>query len=371
MTELWKPLIHDDIIDGYQLSTFGRIRFNDYEPYEASYHSTNGYDFSMFVLKPNETNGLVIISKQRLYPIDDLLAMTFIQPSVNLVSKRVKVVHIDGDLRNNEVNNLRWDEDIEEWKELTYPNVRPGYYWISNHGNIKNIRQEIHPYKNHGYRVFGMMRYDNKEPHVFLHCAVAHEFIGPNVDKLDVNHIDGNKDNNHIKNLEYVTRSANIIHAINTGLNPQKGELNHSHVLTEKDVRLICELFLKNKGSIQDTLDQLHEMSNEYEKVNRYHLEQIKYKTCWKDISDNYFDDNTFGKCIYGETNIRSKITNDEAIMICELLLKYDGSVGAVVKHMHSIRKGHVSRSIVYDIKSKKNWKWLSKKYFDKDAFIK
>lgn len=370
MREIWRPLIHDEIADGFMLSTHGRIRTKDTEPHEATYHSTNGYDFNPFLLKPIDTNG-PIIPKIRLFPIDDLLAMTFIPIPNELIEKRVKVVHVDGNNRNNHVDNLKWEEDIEEWKELTYPNVRPNYYWISNHGHLKTMKKTINPFLNHGYRIFGMMKVDNKESHVFLHCAVAHEFIGKNINKLDVNHIDGNKDNNHVKNLEYVTRSRNIIHAIETGLNPQKGELNHSHILTEGDVQLICELFMKTNGSIQDTLDILHNMSDDYSKINRYHLEQIKYKNCWRDITDKYFDKNTFSKCIYGETNIHSKITNEEAIMICELLLKYNGSVDDVKKHMHSIGNTHITRGILNGIKFKKNWKWLSDKYFDKDTFAK
>lgn len=370
MIEIWKPLVHNEIADGFMLSTYGRIKTKDTEPHEATYHSTNGYEFAPFLLKPTDTNG-PIIPKIRLFPIDDLLAMTFVQPSKELVGKRVKVVHVDGDNKNNHVDNLIWEEDVEEWKELTYPNVRPGYYWISNHGHLKTAKQAVNPFLSHGYRIFGMMKIDNKESHIFLHRAVAHEFIGPNINKLDVNHIDGNKDNNHVKNLEYVTRSMNIIHAIETGLNPQKGELNPGHVLTEEDVRLICKLFLKTNGSIQETLDELHKMSDDYAKINRHHLEQIKYKNCWVDITNEYFDKNTFGKCIYGETSIQSKITNDEATMICELLLKYKGSTYEVVKYMHSIGKGYVNRSIVNGIKFKRTWKWLSDKYFNKDTFAK
>lgn len=53
-----------------------------------------------------------------------------------------------------------------------------------------------------------------------VHSVVCRAFIGPRPTKLQINHIDGNKANNSIANLEYVTGSENIRHAIRTGLKP-------------------------------------------------------------------------------------------------------------------------------------------------------
>lgn len=53
-----------------------------------------------------------------------------------------------------------------------------------------------------------------------VHRIVALTFLPHNSDvsKLDVNHIDGNKQNNHISNLEWVNRSENNLHAVKVGL---------------------------------------------------------------------------------------------------------------------------------------------------------
>ena len=45
-------------------------------------------------------------------------------------------------------------------------------------------------------------------------------FVGPRPALHETNHIDGNKANNALSNLEYVTKSENTIHAVRLGLRP-------------------------------------------------------------------------------------------------------------------------------------------------------
>ena len=121
--ETWKQLIHNQINDGYYLSTYGRIRYRNNEPYEPTYPSSNGYNYSLFVLKYENND----IPHHQLFPIDDLLGITFIPIPKELKNKPIKITHIDGDTRNNHISNLEWIEDIEEWRDCTYPGVKPGY----------------------------------------------------------------------------------------------------------------------------------------------------------------------------------------------------------------------------------------------------
>lgn len=79
-----------------------------------------------------------------------------------------------------------------------------------------------------------------------LHRLVAQHFI-PNPDDLpQVNHIDGNRYNNTISNLEWCSASENVKHAYSTGLKSNHGELNPVSKLTESDVRRIWAMRKSN-----------------------------------------------------------------------------------------------------------------------------
>ena len=81
---------------------------------------------------------------------------------------------------------------------------------------------------------------------VLVHRIIAITFI-PNPDNLpQINHKDGNKINNNIDNLEWCTRSYNLVHAYKNGLEKKMlGENHCSHKLTEDDVRYIRKNYIK------------------------------------------------------------------------------------------------------------------------------
>lgn len=95
-------------------------------------------------------------------------------------------------------------------------------YSASNYGRIRNERtgRILHVYMiPRGYLSLTLRR-DNKQIPQMVHRLVAEAFLGGPHPNLDVNHIDGDKTNNCIENLEWCTREENVRHAVRTGLRP-------------------------------------------------------------------------------------------------------------------------------------------------------
>jgi hypothetical protein len=116
----------------------------------------------------------------------------------------------------NEIENL----DNEIWKEipLELTNNKNGYF-ISSYARFKNAKGHI--IINYKYSS-GYKRLNIERKAFLLHRLVAITFI-PNLEnKEQVNHIDGNKLNNRLENLEWVTNKENQIHKVKLGL--YKGE---------------------------------------------------------------------------------------------------------------------------------------------------
>ena len=104
-------------------------------------------------------------------------------------------------------------------------------YSISKDGFVLNIKTNrvLKPSKSKYLSV--SLCLNGKSFQKTIHRLVALNFI-PNTDnKTDVNHIDGNKHNNHYTNLEWVTRLENNLHAVKIGLR------NDNKVVLVRDVR--------------------------------------------------------------------------------------------------------------------------------------
>lgn len=149
-------------------------------------------------------------------------------------------------------------KDIElfndNWKDIP---LYDGYYQASTNGLIRScdrlIKQKGHKNNyvrkmrgtilkpkelNSGYLVVWLCK-DGKTKAVSVHRLIAETFL-TNTDKTknEVNHKNGNKQDNRVENLEWCTRSYNILHSYN---NPQRGK---------NSVKVLC----KNTGVVYNSI---------------------------------------------------------------------------------------------------------------------
>lgn len=137
----------------------------------------------------------------------------------------------------------------EVWKSLNGILKSQGEnFMISNLGNIRNIKTGTdRKLTNHktGYLMITIDRSTYR-----VHALVAKAFI-PNPDnKPIVNHKDGDKKNNVVTNLEWVTYAENVQHAFDTELYvPSRGDNHYESKLTEDNVREIKRMLMEGAKS--------------------------------------------------------------------------------------------------------------------------
>ena len=144
----------------------------------------------------------------------------------------------------------------EIWKDIK---GYEGLYQISNSGHVRSVTHSV-LMKNGRYKTVysrmlvlhegGNNKYlqaylhkDCKVKNFLVHRLVTSHFISPIPNKMEVNHKDGNKQNNHVDNLEIVTRSENIQHAMRTGLMDVFGEKQGAAKLSNEQVAVIRHLW--------------------------------------------------------------------------------------------------------------------------------
>lgn len=369
---IWEPLHHPIIEDGYLISPFGDIRGKDVDEsqsFKATYHATNGYDFALFVIKEQYR---IKGNPVRLFPIDEIIAMVYIPVPSELEGKRLTVRHINGDTRDISLENLEWVEDIEIWKDVTYPGVEPNRYQVSNHGRVRNKKMNkiLYGHNNEfGYIIIYLYKTnrDLSLPPQYhyrghpMHRIVAYEFLKKNKKfmKLDVNHIDGIKTNEYFKNLEIVDRITNNHHAYFTKLNDPKTCEGSNHAsITNRECEIICEKIIEHKGHMKEILHDLHDMGI---KASRSIVSLIICKYSWTDISDKYFKKDEF----------RQILTESEVRKVCESLLKHKNEFDNtdIVYNELKDEIPNLTQKIVYTIRDKESHRKISDQYFSKEEF--
>lgn len=121
---------------------------------------------------------------------------------------------------------------IEIWKDIK---GYEGLYQVSNLGRLRTLQRYNISKKKHekickilklgehrqGYQTT-MLSKDGKQKAYLVHRLVAETFIRNEKSNPEVNHIDADKTNNCVSNLEWVTAKENSIHATRLGIKNTK-----------------------------------------------------------------------------------------------------------------------------------------------------
>lgn len=185
--------------------------------------------------RPNWRGKLAVWFGDHQLEVDKLMCETFEKNPDN--DQFTEIVHLDNDEYNLSLDNLSWAapyeyDPHEVWKDVV---GYEGYYKVSDKGRVRSLarvctnesdaksnRNIVHRLipsfvTDRGYSEVSLSKGGHTR-RAFLHRVVATAFIPNPENKCDVNHIDGNKQNNSVANLEWATRRENIRHAIRTRL---------------------------------------------------------------------------------------------------------------------------------------------------------
>ena len=175
----------------------------------------------------------------------------------------------------------------EIWKDVV---GYEGLYQVSNMGEVKSLERTIIKSNGReqyiperilipglsiwGYLSVSLYKKESKKT-TKIHRLVAAAFLMVSVSRLHVNHIDGNKLNNKVDNLEWCTPKENTAHAFKHKLRKApRGEINGK--LTEKEVieiRALCSL---------DTLTH-KEIASIYG-IHKSYVSKLKLRNSWNHL---------------------------------------------------------------------------------------
>lgn len=142
---------------------------------------------------------------------------------------------------------------MEIWKDIK---GYEGLYQVSNLGRVRRQSKLLHLNTNtYGYKHVTLSK-GNAQKTALVHRLVASAFIENPLGLPQINHKDGDKSNNAVSNLEWVTPKENNCHAINSNLRKTKKILligNENKVIREFNNRMEINSFL-DKHVCQDLI---------------------------------------------------------------------------------------------------------------------
>lgn len=172
-----------------------------------------------------------------------------------------------------------------KWYDITIEGIKP-IYQINENFEIRNKKRnkpvKIRYAEFSGYYTVGLRLKDKKaQKSYFLHRIIVDTFIQKLKEGDIVNHIDGDKTNNELYNLEITDYSGNTIHAYKHKLR-HSGEKHYnskySDELTESIAKCICAGLSTYDIRMKHPLDD----------ISKYFISDLKRGKCRKDIGRKY-----------------------------------------------------------------------------------
>lgn len=168
---------------------------------------------------------------------------------------------------------------MEIWKDIV---DYEGLYEISSLGNVRRIWKSSKKLRSLKQRKDGYMEIDlwknGKSKHIRIHQLVANAFLENPNNYSCINHIDGNKANNKVENIEWCSQSYNRTHAIQD----LKVNTKHYKWLLYKDNQFIKEFVdcFELAGYLKKDFSTVayHARNNTSTKEN-FQIKRIKLKT--------------------------------------------------------------------------------------------
>lgn len=165
----------------------------------------------------------------------------------------------------------------EEWKTITDFQD----YEVSNLGQVRRrVYRNYRPAgkllsqtpNQDGYNTVSLCNGPLIRKRIQTHSLVMREFVGPCPTGYEINHIDLDKRNNRLDNLEYLTHSENVLHANNNG-SGTRGE-KHGNVKLTKDKVIEIRILYESKEFTEN------ELAKKY-RVTRSAINHILRRTRW------------------------------------------------------------------------------------------
>ena len=215
---MFKKIILDNEVTRWSVNELGQVR-NDENGHFLTGTTLSGYQYINFRWK----------GKHKNKSVHRIVAETFIPNPDNLPY----VHHIDGNHFNNRMDNLQWVTEAENRKYALPPKhdkkrkmpkgekneewryFRDTVYQISNCGRVRNTKTNRIMRGSYGsdgyYRV--EISFRNQARRKFLvHRLVWETFVGDEI--CVINHINGDKSDNRLINLENISQKENMIKAV-------------------------------------------------------------------------------------------------------------------------------------------------------------